>query len=63
MSDNNGKTFALNALGIVALNAYNADEYRHSVERMEPAHYLTATYCSSHGLSFRSSSAHRFPRV
>jgi nitrile hydratase len=36
--------FALNALGIVGLGAYNADEYRHSVERMEPAHYLTASY-------------------
>lgn len=36
--------FALNALGIAALKAYNADEYRHSVERMDPAHYLAATY-------------------
>lgn len=36
--------FALNALGIAALRAYNADEYRHAVERMEPAHYLSATY-------------------
>jgi len=36
--------FALNALGIAALRAYNADEYRHSVERMDPAHYLAASY-------------------
>ncbi|HLY36557.1 MAG TPA: nitrile hydratase subunit beta [Candidatus Binatia bacterium] len=36
--------FALNALGIAALRAYNADEYRHAVERMDPAHYLAATY-------------------
>lgn len=36
--------FALNALGIVALGAYNADEYRHAVERMDPAAYLSATY-------------------
>ena len=36
--------FALNALGIGALRAYNIDEYRHSVERMLPAHYLAATY-------------------
>jgi nitrile hydratase beta subunit len=36
--------FALNILGIASLRAYNADEYRHSVERMDPAHYLAATY-------------------
>src|SRR5262245_6416433 len=36
--------FALNALGIVRLAAYNIDEYRHSIERMDPAHYLGATY-------------------
>jgi nitrile hydratase len=36
--------FALNALGIAGLAAYNIDEYRHAVERMEPAHYLSATY-------------------
>jgi nitrile hydratase len=36
--------FALNGLGVVALGAYNADEYRHSIERMDPAHYLAATY-------------------
>jgi nitrile hydratase subunit beta len=39
-----GRTFALNALGVVVLRAYNVDEYRHSVERMEPAHYLAASY-------------------
>ena len=36
--------FALNALGVVALGAYNADEYRHAIERMDPLHYLAATY-------------------
>jgi len=36
--------FALNSLGIVVLKAYNADEYRHAVERMDPAHYLAASY-------------------
>src|SRR5262249_14111319 len=39
-----GIAFRLNALGIAALHTYNADEYRHAVERMEPAHYLAATY-------------------
>jgi nitrile hydratase beta subunit len=36
--------FGLNALGIGVLRAYNVDEYRHSIERMRPAHYLTASY-------------------
>jgi nitrile hydratase len=36
--------FATNALGIAVLRAYNADEYRHAIERMDPAHYLTASY-------------------
>ncbi len=36
--------FALNILGITAIGAYNADEYRHAVERMDPAHYLAASY-------------------
>ena len=36
--------FALNFLGISALGAYNVDEYRHAIERMDPAHYLAATY-------------------
>ena len=36
--------FALNSLGVALLRAYNADEYRHSVERMEPLHYLAARY-------------------
>lgn len=35
---------ALNALGIARLRAYNIDEYRHSIERMQPAHYLSASY-------------------
>ena len=35
---------SLNVLGIAALGAYNADEYRHSIERMDPAHYLVAPY-------------------
>jgi nitrile hydratase len=38
------RAFALNALGVVVLQAYNVDEYRHAVERMEPAHYLAASY-------------------
>lgn len=37
-------TFALNALGVAVLRAYNVDEYRHSVERMDPRHYLAASY-------------------
>lgn len=36
--------FALNALGVAALGAYNVDEYRHAIERMDPLHYLQATY-------------------
>ena len=36
--------FAMNALGIAVLGAYNTDEYRHAVERMDPTHYLTAAY-------------------
>jgi nitrile hydratase len=36
--------FVLNTLGIIVLKAYNADEYRHAVERMDPAHYLAAPY-------------------
>ena len=38
------RAFALNVLGIVALRAYNVDEYRHAVERIEPRHYLAAPY-------------------
>jgi nitrile hydratase subunit beta len=38
------RAFALNALGIAVLRAYNVDEYRHAVERMDPAHYLAASY-------------------
>jgi nitrile hydratase len=36
--------YALNILGIVVLRAYNVHEYRHAVERMDPAHYLAASY-------------------
>jgi nitrile hydratase len=36
--------FALNAVGVAVLRAYNVDEYRHAVERMAPAHYLGAPY-------------------
>ncbi len=36
--------FGLNVLAIAQLRAYNVDEYRHAVERMSPAHYLTASY-------------------
>jgi nitrile hydratase len=39
-----GLAFALNALGVAAIAAYNVDEYRHSVERMSPVHYLKARY-------------------
>jgi nitrile hydratase len=38
------RAFALNALGVVVLRAYNVDEYRHAVERIEPAQYLAASY-------------------
>jgi nitrile hydratase len=38
------RAFALNLLGIRVLGAYNVHEYRHAVERMEPAHYLAASY-------------------
>lgn len=36
--------FATLALGVSVLRAYNADEYRHAIERMDPTHYLTAAY-------------------
>ncbi|MGH0030675.1 MAG: nitrile hydratase subunit beta [Myxococcota bacterium] len=36
--------FRLNAVAIGLLRAYNTDEYRHAVERMEPLHYLSARY-------------------
>jgi len=36
--------FGLNALAVSVLRAYNIDEYRHSIERMQPAHYLAASY-------------------
>lgn len=39
-----GRAFALNMAGIGILRAYNADEYRHAVERMAPADYLGAAY-------------------
>ncbi|HXJ33013.1 MAG TPA: nitrile hydratase subunit beta [Candidatus Eisenbacteria bacterium] len=38
------RAFALNFLGIGVLRAYNVHEYRHAVERMDPAHYLAASY-------------------
>ena len=38
------RAFALNSLGIRVLKAYNVHEYRHAVERMDPAHYLAASY-------------------
>ncbi len=34
----------LNFIGMTVLKTYNIDEYRHSVERMAPTHYLTARY-------------------
>lgn len=36
--------FGLNLLSIAVLRAYNVDEYRHSIERMLPGHYLSASY-------------------
>lgn len=38
------RAFALNNLGTRVLSAYNVHEYRHAVERMDPAHYLAASY-------------------
>jgi nitrile hydratase len=38
------RAFAMNILSIGLFGWYNADEYRHSIERMDPAHYLAATY-------------------
>src|SRR5437899_11728897 len=38
------RAFALNQLAIQVLRAYNVHEYRHSVERMDPAHYLASSY-------------------
>jgi nitrile hydratase beta subunit len=39
-----GRAFGLNVLAIAVLDAYNADEYRHAIERMPPRHYLQASY-------------------
>lgn len=36
--------FRLNIVSIAMLRAYNADEYRHAIERMDPVHYLQARY-------------------
>lgn len=36
--------FRLNLASIGLLRAYNADEYRHAIERMDPGHYLRARY-------------------
>jgi nitrile hydratase beta subunit len=38
------RVFGLGALSVAVLTAYNVDEYRHSVERMDPVHYLAASY-------------------
>src|SRR5262244_540143 len=38
------RAFGLNLLGLAVLRAYNVHEYRHAVERMDPAHYLAASY-------------------
>ena len=38
------QAFGLNILSIAILGAYNVDEYRHAIERMDPAHYLAASY-------------------
>ena len=36
--------FYLNVASISVLRSYNADEYRHAIERMDPVHYLEARY-------------------
>ncbi len=36
--------FRINVASIGLLRAYNADEYRHAIERMEPVRYLQARY-------------------
>lgn len=36
--------FRLNVASIAMLRAYNTDEYRHAIERMDPRHYLEASY-------------------
>lgn len=36
--------FKMNLLSIGLLRLYNADEYRHAIERMKPGHYLSASY-------------------
>lgn len=36
--------YALNILALRSLRAYNIHEYRHAVERMDPVHYLAASY-------------------
>ncbi len=36
--------FAVNGLMISVHGHHNADEYRHAIERMTPAHYLAASY-------------------
>ena len=36
--------FRLNIVSIASLGAYNVDEYRHAIERMDPVHYLEARY-------------------
>jgi nitrile hydratase beta subunit len=36
--------FRLNIVSIAMLRAYNVDEYRHAIERMDPVHYLQARY-------------------
>jgi nitrile hydratase subunit beta len=38
------RAFALNGLGTGVLRAYNVHEYRHAVERLDPAQYLAAPY-------------------
>jgi nitrile hydratase beta subunit len=39
-----GQAFALNIVAIGILQKYNADEYRHALERMNPYDYLNASY-------------------
>jgi hypothetical protein len=36
--------FRLLVSSVLTLDAFNADEYRHAIERMDPVHYLGARY-------------------
>ena len=38
------QAFSLLSIGVDVLDAFNADEYRHAIERMDPVHYLSSHY-------------------